>query len=297
MAKKKKLKAEVVTNLPQKSSDITSRPTDDALALYLSEISQYTLLTKKEERELSIRYLEKNDLNAAKKLVTSNLRFVVKIALEYSKFEARIIDLIQEGNLGLMHAVKAFDPHKGTRLITYAVWWIRGYIREYLMKNYSQIKIGTTTTQRKLFYKLKSEIQKLESQGIEGDVKLLSQKLGASPKEITDMKQRLTNKDISLDMPLNDDPTCRLVDLQTYDSQNIDEKIAAKEESTIVRKNIDKLKNTLNEKEIYIIENRLLTDTPKTLQEIGNKFNITRERTRQIEKKLLGKIKEVLEKT
>lgn len=297
MAKKKKLKAEVVTNLPQKSSAPTIRSTDDALALYLSEISQYTLLTEKEERELSIRYLEKNDLNAAKKLITSNLRFVVKIALEYSKFESRIIDLIQEGNLGLMHAVKEFDPHKGARLITYAVWWIRGYIREYLMKNYSQIKIGTTTTQRKLFYKLKSEIQKLESQGMEGNVKLLSQKLGASPKEITDMKQRLTNKDISLDTPVHDDPSFRLVDLQTYDGQNIDETIASKEETTIVRKNIDLLKKKLNEKEIYIIENRLLTDSPKTLQEIGNKFNITRERTRQIEKKLLGKIKEVLEKT
>ena len=294
MAKKKK--AEVVTS-KKTPSDLTVRTSDNALAIYLNEISQYTILTEKEERELATKYYEKNDINAAKKLVTSNLRFVVKIALEYSKFEARIIDLIQEGNLGLMHAVKEFNPHKGTRLITYAVWWIRGYIREYLMKNYSQIKIGTTNTQRKLFYKLRSEIQKLESQGLEGDIKLLSQKLDASPKEITDMKQRLTNKDISLDTPINDDPSTTLVDLQTYEDQNLDDKIASKEETTIVRKNINKLKKKLSEKEIYIVENRLLTESPKTLQEIGDKFSITRERVRQIEKRLLEKIKEVLEKT
>ena len=281
----------VSKNLPSPSYDITTNQIDDALSLYLKEISQYTLLTPKEERRLSIEYFENKDLNAAKKLITSNLRFVVKIALEYSKFEARIIDLIQEGNLGLMHAIKEYNPYKGVRLITYAVWWIRGYIREYLMKNYSQIKIGTTNTQRKLFYKLNSEMQKLENQGIDGSVKLLSQKLSVPEKDISSMKQRLTNRDVSLDQPVTDDPSSRMVDLQSSEYQDLDETIHKKEELKMFRNNINNLKNELNKKELCVLDNRLLSDTPMTLQEIGDKFGVTRERVRQIEKKLLVKIK------
>ncbi len=281
----------VLKNPPSPSYDITTNQIDDALSLYLKEISQYTLLTPKEERKLSIEYFENKDLNAAKKLITSNLRFVVKIALEYSKFEARIIDLIQEGNLGLMHAIKEYNPYKGVRLITYAVWWIRGYIREYLMKNYSQIKIGTTNTQRKLFYRLNSEMQKLENQGLDGSVKLLSQKLSVPEKDISSMKQRLTNRDVSLDQPVTDDPSFRMVDLQSSEYQDLDETIHKKEELKVFRKNINNLKSELNKKELCILESRLLSDTPMTLQEIGDKFGVTRERVRQIEKKLLTKIK------
>jgi RNA polymerase sigma-32 factor len=269
-------------------------PSLDALQKYLAEIRRYPLLTPEEERRLAIHYKETGDRKAAEALVTANLRFVVKVAAEYSRFGARMIDLIQEGNVGLMHAVREFNPYKGVRLITYAVWWIRGYIQEYLMKNYSQVRIGTTQAQKKLFYHLNKEKAKLDALGSAPDVKLLSSRLGVTEDEVREMEKRMSGRDLSLDAPQgDDDPGRRWIDSQTDESAApIDEKLALSEEKEIFRREISKVRALLNEKEKYLLEHRILGDPPLTLQEVGDHFKITRERARQLEERVISKIKE-----
>lgn len=273
--------------------DSKSISTTDPLARYLAEVRQYPLLTKEQEKKLAIQYFEQKDPSAAEKLVTSNLRFVVKIAAEYTKFGARLIDLVQEGNVGLMHAVKEFNPYKGARLITYAVWWIRGYIQEYLMRQYSLVRIGTTANQRKLFYQLQKEKEKLEKMGFSQDIKQLSGKLGIDQDEIEEMQKRLSGRDVSLDQPLSDDGTgSRMIDLQQQSgSDNVDEQLGHAEELNILKETIEQMREQLSEKEKIILENRLLADEPLTLQELGDRFGTTREAVRQIENRLIQKLK------
>jgi RNA polymerase sigma-32 factor len=267
----------------------------DALQKYLSELRKYPLLTPEEEHKLAVRYKETGDRKAAERLVTSNLRFVVKIAAEYSKFGARMIDLIQEGNVGLMHAVREFNPYKGVRLITYAVWWIRGYIQEYLMKNYSQVRIGTTQAQKKLFYHLNREKAKLDAAGVTPDVKLLSSRLGVTEDEVREMEKRMSGRDVSIDAPqdANDEGGRRWVENHADTSgMSVDDKLAQDEEKEIFYREIDKVVEILNDKEKYLLQNRILGDPPKTLQEVGDHFGITRERARQLEERVIEKIKE-----
>lgn len=273
-------------------SDSKSISTTDPLARYLSEIRQYPLLTKEQEKKLAIQYFDKKDPRAAEALVTSNLRFVVKVAAEYTKFGARLIDLVQEGNVGLMHAVKEFNPYKGARLITYAVWWIRGYIQEYLMRQYSLVRIGTTANQRKLFYQLQKEKDKLEKMGFTQDIKQLSGKLGIDQDEIEEMQKRLSGRDVSLDAPISDDGSGRMIDLQQQSgSDNLDEQLGLAEELNILKSKINEIKDKLTEKEKIILETRLLSDEPLTLQELGDRFGTTREAVRQIENRLMLKLK------
>lgn len=289
------VKAEVVEpDSPSASSKALA--TTDPIALYLAEIRRYRLLTKEQEQELAIRYRETGDPKAAELLVTSNLRFVVKIAAEYSKFGAKLIDLIQEGNVGLMHAVREFNPYKGVRLITYAVWWIRGYIQEYLMRQYSMVRIGTTQNQRKLFYRLQKEKELLESIGHESglsSVKLLAGRLGVSEEEVETMSKRLSGRDISLNQPLDSNGTSAAtrLDFEASPIEAVDEQLGHYEEIEVLKTNIEKIRGSLSEKELYILENRLLSDEPKTLQEIGDDFGVTREAVRQLEARLIGKIR------
>lgn len=273
----------------------TALVTTDPLARYLSEIRKYPLLTKDQEYQLAVRYREKGDAKAAEMLVTSNLRFVVKVAAEYTKFGAKLIDLVQEGNVGLMHAVKEFNPYKGVRLITYAVWWIRGYIQEYLMRQYSMVRIGTTATQRKLFYQLQKQREELEGLGHEQAVALLSDKLGVDRDEISNMRQRLNSRDVSLDKPLSDSQENTLLNMQrTPDDEAVDERLGMLEQIQMLRDKIEDLRPKLNEREKVILDERLLADEPLTLQEIGEKYKITREAVRQIEQRLMEKIKNQL---
>jgi RNA polymerase sigma-32 factor len=286
---------EIVTKaLVPTAGDESSPAAIDALHRYLAEIKMYPLLTPEQERELAVKYRETGDKRAAEQLVTSNLRFVVKVAAEYSKFGARMIDLIQEGNVGLMHAVREFNPYKGVRLITYAVWWIRGYIQEYLMKNYSQVRIGTTQAQKKLFYHLNKEKAKLDAMGIVPDVKLLSSRLGVSEDEVKEMQQRMSGRDLSIDAPVGDDDNGRRwVDSQADQSSiGVDETLAMSEEREIFRREIGKVVEKLNDKEKYLLQHRILGDPPQTLQEVGDHFGITRERARQLEERVVEKIKE-----
>lgn len=269
----------------------------DPVAAYMAEIRRYPLLTPEQERELAIRYRETGDPKAAEALVTSNLRFVVKVAAEYSRFGARLIDLIQEGNIGLMQAVREFNPYKGVRLITYAVWWIRGYIQEYLMKQYSLVRIGTTQNQRKLFYQLQKHKDELEALGQTPDFALLSSRLGIPEKEIETMQLRLQGRDVSLNAPLDNSSQTSMLDFQTSNQDiSIDEQIGHREQLEQLRENIEKIRDQLNEKELFLLENRLLADEPLTLQEIGDKYGITREAVRQLENRLIAKIGERVKK-
>lgn len=267
----------------------------DPVALYMAEVRKYPLLTREQEQELAMRYRETGDKRAAEMLVTSNLRFVVKVAAEYSKFGARLIDLVQEGNVGLMHAVREFNPYKGVRLITYAVWWIRGYIQDYLMRQYSMVRIGTTQSQRKLFYRLQKEKELLESMGQEPSVQLLSTRLGVSESDVETMSQRLQGRDVSLQTAVDDNGKTTLLDFESSDDIPIDEQMGHAEMLSLLHEGIEDLKDSLNDRERELLEDRLLSDEPLTLQEIGEKYGVTREAVRQMENRLMAKIRKILE--
>lgn len=276
---------------PKELSQLPATVTD-GLSLYLSEIRRYPLLTREQELDLAKRYFENHDPKDAERLVTSNLRFVVKVAAEYAKFGSRLIDLIQEGNVGLMHAVKEFNPYKGVRLITYAVWWIRGYIQEYLMRQYSMVRIGTTQNQRKLFYRLDKERERLHHEGIEATPKLLSDRLGVTEDEVRDMQLRLSGRDLSLDQPLDTESSARWIDFES-DGEDVDlsDQLAKQQALKLLHSAIADLRDELNPKEIKLLDDRILSDEPKKLQEIGEEWGVSREAVRQMEARLMKKIK------
>jgi RNA polymerase sigma-32 factor len=267
----------------------------DPVALYLAELRKYPLLSREQEQELAKKYYETKDPLAAQALVTANLRFVVKIAAEYSKFGAKMIDLIQEGNMGLMHAVRDFNPHKGVKLITYAVWWIRGYIQEYLMKQYSMVKIGTTQNQKKLFYQLQRQKEALDSLGERPDVAMIAAKMGIPQDEVEMMAQRMSGRDISLDRPMDSDSPTTLGDMQSSSGEDMVEELSRHQNLERLKEKIEELRPELNERETILLEERLLNDEPLTLQEIGEKYGITREAVRQAEVRLMKKIKDKFE--
>ena len=267
----------------------------DPVARYLAEIRKYPLLSKEDEHKLAVQYFDTKDPVLAQKLVTSNLRFVVKIAAEYAKFGARLIDLIQEGNVGLMHAVKEYNPYKGARLITYAVWWIRGYIQEYLMRQYSMVRIGTTQTQRKLFYQLQREREQLERMGMQQGIAQLSGRLGIPEKEVQEMSQRVLGRDVSLSQPVGENENATMMDFQSdVDQGSIEDQLGHAEELKLLTEKIEEIRDDLSERELFVLDHRLLSDEPMTLQEIGDKYGITREAARQMEARLMNKIKNQL---
>ncbi|HWU43552.1 MAG TPA: RNA polymerase factor sigma-32 [Bdellovibrio sp.] len=268
----------------------------DPLVMYLNEIRRYRVLSKEEENALAKKYFESKDPETAQALVKANLRFVVKVAAEYSKFGAKMIDLIQEGNVGLMHAVREFNPYKGARLITYAVWWIRGYIQEYLMRQYSMVRIGTTQNQRKLFYKLQKEKDALDAMGIEPNAALIGSRLGIPEDEVLDMAMRMSGRDVSLDRPVDEDSGTSLGDLQKNTSdQPLDDVLANQEQIELLKQKLEEIRPELSEREKIILDERLLNDEPLTLQEIGEKHGITREAVRQMEARVLKKIRAKME--
>jgi len=263
----------------------------DPLRKYLSEVSRYPVLSREEEFEVAKRIHEKKDKDAVQKLVMSNLKLVVKIALEYYNTYINILDLIQEGNVGLLHAVKKYNPYKGTKFSTYSSFWIRAYILKYIMDSWSLVKIGTTQSQRKLFYRLNKEKQKLEALGIFPAPKLLASSLDVKEEEVEDMQKRLAYSDVSMETPIRDEGDDTIMDMMKSD-ENVEEIIAEKEKEKIIVSRVAEFKKTLNEKELYIFEHRVLSEEPQTLQDIGAHFNISRERARQIETRVVKKFKE-----
>ena len=262
----------------------------DPLKKYLMEIRKFPLLAREEELALAKRWWEEKDRYAAYRLVVSNLRLVVKIAFEYQRAYASSLDLIQEGNLGLMQAVKKFDPYREVKLSSYASWWIRAYILKFLIDNWSLVKIGTTQAQRKLFFRLKKEKGRLEAMGFDPGPKLLAGTLEVSKDEVIEMEQRLEGGDLSLNAPLEEDS------LQTYldvlpSGETVEEKVADHQFREILSQKMEEFTRTLKEKEAFILKGRLMADEPLTLQAAGAQLNISRERARQIEKKVATKLK------
>ena len=265
----------------------------DPLQRYLAEISSYNLLTREEERELGIRVQEEGDPEAAYRLVTSNLRLVVKIALEFQRvWMQNLLDLIQEGNIGLMQAVKKFDPYKNVKFSYYASFWIKAYILKFIMDNWRLVKIGTTQGQRKLFFKLKKEKQKLIEEGFDPKPKLLSQRLGVSEREIVDMDQRLDGWDLSLDAPIKGDSDTERMDFIRTESVSAEDQVAKKEMESLLHEKIAQFKKNLTPRELDIFDQRIFSDTPATLQQIGDNYGISRERVRQVEKNIIKKMRE-----
>jgi len=265
----------------------------DPLQRYLSEINRHKLLTRQEEIDLGIKIQEHDDPDAAYTMVTSNLRLVVKIALEFQRiWMQNLLDLIQEGNIGLMQAVKKFDPYKNVKFSYYASFWIKAYILKFIMDNWRLVKIGTTQGQRKLFFKLKKEKQKLIEEGFDPKPKLLSERLGVSEREIVDMDQRLDGWDVSLDAPLKDDTNTSRIEILETTSDSLEDQVAKKEIESLLHDKIAEFRKKLTKRELEIFDLRIFSDSPVTLQEIGDRYNISRERVRQVEKNVIKKIKD-----
>ncbi len=270
----------------------------NSLQSYLAQIRDYPVLSREEEYELAMRHRETGDLEAARKLIVSNLKFVVRIANEYKNYNVNTLDLIQEGNLGLMKAVRGFDPTKGYRLISYAVWWIRAYIQNHIMKNWSLVKVGTNQSQRKLFYKLRSTKNKIESTGAEMEEDIYSEiakELDVPDSQVIEMDRVMSGKDLSLDATIEGSTERTYVDMlgDTFDQEQFLEDSQIR---PLVAKKIKETLANLKDRERYIIERRVLTDSPETLEKLSRKFGISRERVRQIEKNALKKIRQEFQK-
>jgi RNA polymerase sigma-32 factor len=277
----------------KKDDDEKSLVKFDPLQRYLSEISKYRLLTREEERDYGVRVKEQGDKEAAYALVTANLRLVVKIALEFQRvWMQNLLDLIQEGNIGLMQAVKKFDPYKNVKFSYYASFWIKAYILKFIMDNWRLVKIGTTQGQRKLFFKLKKEKQHLIDQGFDPKPKLLSERLGVSEREIVDMDQRLDGWDVSLDAPLKNDSETERIEFLSTDAESIEDQVSKKEIELLLHNKISEFRKKMSPREVEIFELRIFSDNPVTLQEIGDRYEISRERVRQIEKNIIRKMRD-----
>ena len=290
------------TAVIKRSSDVAQL---DSLDRYVAEISRYKLLTREEEYALAISLVENENLDAAHKMVTSNLRFVVKIAHEYKGYGLRLLDLIQEGNIGLMMAVKKFEPKRGYRLISYAVWWIRAYMQNFVLRSWSLVKIGTTQAQRKLFYKLRgtqaqiqNELAKLgpgvDDASLRADPAAVAKALGVEVSEVIEMDQRLGARDFSLDQEIADESKLTYVERLPDETALQDQLVSEREDEAQLKARVQKALSTLNEKERFIVEKRLMSDDPLTLREIGETFKISRERARQIEANVIKKVKKLL---
>lgn len=264
------------------------------LQRYLTELRKYPLLTPYEEKDLAIKSFENEDIAARNRLVTANLRLVVKIAMEYRRAYSQMLDLIQEGNAGLVQAVNRFNPYRGVKLSTYSAWWIRAYILKFLMDNKSLVRMGTTDAQRKLFFRLRSEAEKLYALTQKFDANALADTIGVKEQDVVEMHQRLSAGDTSLDTPISEDGETRLIDFLVDDEENSLEKIEKKQLLEILSKKVQEVKSDLNERDLYIFNNRILSDDPVTLQDVGQKFGITRERARQLEVRVLNKIRSKL---
>ncbi|MFO7931113.1 MAG: sigma-70 family RNA polymerase sigma factor [Thermodesulfobacteriota bacterium] len=271
----------------------TGKKSYDPVQQYMAEIRTHGLITRDEERELARRIQEEDDDDAAYKLVVSNLRLVVKIALKFQRFWNRnLLDLIQEGNVGLMQAVRKYDPDRNVKFSYYASFWIKAYILKYMQDNWRMVKVVTTEGQRKLFYRLKQERRKLSAMGIEPDSRQLSEQCGVEEKDIVDMDQRLQNRDISLDAPLNEDSDTDWVDfLRVDDEKSVEENFSDREVDGLVNNKVCEFRGKIPHREREILDLRIYSDSPMTLQSLGDRLKLSRERVRQLEKQIVDDLK------
>ena len=270
----------------------------DPLQMYLWEMRKYGLLSKEEEIELAIRYRERNDQEAAHRLVLSNLRLVVKIAMDFHKYWMKnLMDLIQEGNVGLLQAVKKFDPYKGIKFSYYASFWIKAYILKFIMENWKLVKIGTTQAQRKLFFNLAKEKERLLSLGYDPEPKLLAERLDVKQNEVIEMGQRLGGWEVSLDAPVKEGATQDYGSFLPSPDKDVEIQVSLRERKQVLQEKLNEYRDTLSGKQRDIFDNRIMAEDPLTLQELGDKYDISRERIRQIQEKVVKKAKEWLSET
>lgn len=282
--------------LPEGPIDSTAVVPVTTLQQYLAEVRRYPFLSKEEELRLFEEYHVQGSREAAVKLILSNLRVSVAMAYEYLHTGADQMDLIQEGNVGLMQAIKKFDPTKNVRFYAYAAWWARAYILRYLLNNYRLVKVGTTQDQRKLFYNLRKEKAKLEREGFAPDTKLLADRLNVRERDVIEMDQRLGSWELSLDQPLTQDTDGTLLDVLPAQDVPVDEQLADLQLRSIFREKLAQFAKTLGEREEDILRNRILSETPVTLEDLGHKYNITKERTRQLEARIINRLRDYMKK-
>ena len=278
---------------PAPSSTLPAR--HDSLAAYMADVRRFPLLTPEEEKALAIQYRENEDPDAAYRLITSNLRLVVKIAFKYQRFYKNVLDLIQEGNVGLMQAVKKYDPYRGVRLSSYARYWIRAYIMYFLLANHRLVKLGTTQAQRKLFYNLSKETKKLRDQGFDPSPRLLAERLNVEEREVVEMSQRMRAREASLDAPIGDDEGRTLAGVLPAAGPAVDDQVADEDFRARISKILVKFGADLtDEREVTLWNKRIMSNDPLTLGEVGNIFGFSRERARQIEARIKARLKDHL---
>jgi RNA polymerase sigma-32 factor len=276
------------------SKERSVEPTD-ALTLYIAELRNYPPISREEEHELAVRWVEEGDVEAARKLAVSNLRLAFKIAMEYRRAWTNVLDLVQESNVGLLEAVQRFDPYKGTKLSTYAAYWIRAYILKYILDNFRIVRLGTTRAQRKLFFRLNKEKRELERQGFDVEPALLAERLDVSEQDVVDMDQRLSQNDLSLNAPTRlEDSKSEVGDFMPAPGASAEEQVGDVELHRVFQEKVRDFADTLDERDRRIIEERVLAEKPRTLQELGVEFEVSRERVRQLEKRLVDRLREYL---
>ena len=267
----------------------------DPLSQYFHEISRYPLLSREEEVELAQRVHDRGDRDAAQQLVLSNLRLVVKLAMEYRRVWTNLLDLIQEGNVGLLQAVRRFDPYRGVKLSSYSAYWIRAYILKYLIDNIRTVRLGGSRAERRVFYSLNRARRELERQGFVPTPTLLAERLQVQPEDVEQVQRRLSQSDVSLDAPISyesDAPT--LGDRQPAPGLSTEDAVSERDMQAAFRRHVERFAADLDERESVIVRERMLADEPATLQEIGDRFGLTRERVRQIEKKIVDRLREYM---
>ena len=271
----------------------------DPLTAYMHEIRRYPLLTREEEHELAVEFTKTQDPKIARRLITANLRLVVKLAHEYRRAYRNLLDLVQEGNLGLLQAVQKYDPYRGVKLSSYAAWWIRAYMLKFILNNWRLVKIGTTQAQRKLFFNLSKEREKLEHAGFVPTTKLLAEALAVPEQEVAEMQMRLGASETSLDAPLGRDDEGGRTHVEMLESsaaERPDVTTESEEFRKLLREKLAEFEQTLKGREQTLFHERLMSDQPLTLQEVGERYGISRERARQIEARLLGRLKVFLKR-
>jgi len=283
-----------LSNLPNPDEAALSRT--DPLQAYLREVQRHSLLTPDEEKSLTIHYTKAQDVQTAARLVTANLRLVVKLAYEYRRAYKNIMDLIQEGNIGLMQAVKRYDPYRGVKLSSYAAWWIRAYILRFILNNWRLVKLGTTQAQRKLFFNLNKEKAKLSAMGIEPSSAEIARRLSVDEKEVIDMDRRLSSGEASLDAPVGDTDgrAVSRIELLPSMTSGPEASLEAREMGELVHVHLQHFRETLKGKDMIIFDKRMIAEDPLTLQELGDEFGISRERVRQLEARLTMKLRQYL---
>ena len=284
--------------LPARAPERALAPTPelpDALTRYLAELGQYPPISREEEHELAVRWVEQEDREAARQLVLSNLRLVVKIAMEYRRAWTNVLDLIQEGNVGLMQAVRRYDPYQGVKLSSYAVYWIRAYILKYILDNFRVVRLGTTRAQRKLFFRLNREKRELERQGFEASPPLLAERLEVSEEDVVDMEQRLAKSDLSVDAPVRDESgSATYGDFLEAGGASAEDRVGDEELRRVFMTKVKEFASGLGERERRIVDERILAEEPRTLQELGDEFGVSRERVRQLEARVVSQLRTFL---